>query len=105
MRATWPGARSGRISITTLPLVVSRIMVLSVLVIGCLSLEGSVVDETDGNRLAGDRPRHSRREVERRAARERRVDGIKIGIPRFRRNPGADISHARRRDDLAAAPE
>src|SRR5581483_9626410 len=29
MRATWPGARSGRISITTLPLVVSRIMVSS----------------------------------------------------------------------------
>src|SRR5579871_2914790 len=33
MRATWPGARSGRISITTWPLVVSRIRVLSLIVL------------------------------------------------------------------------
>src|SRR5579885_2750162 len=33
MRATWPGARSGRISITTLPLVVSRVSVSSGLAI------------------------------------------------------------------------
>ncbi len=78
-------------------------MVFSV-VIG-LSFKDPVVDETDGNGLAGDGGGHPRREVHRRATRERRVDRLEIGIPGFRRNPRTDVSHARRRDDLPVALE
>src|SRR5271166_4750506 len=47
MRATWPGARSGRISITTGPCVVSSVSVSSGLaIVLCLSLL-AIVDEME----------------------------------------------------------
>src|SRR5262245_29997910 len=72
MRATCPGARSGRISMTTSPLEVSRIMVLSVaslIVLGSLFV--SPIYETHEVRAARHRVAERFRERQRRAA----VDG------------------------------
>src|SRR5262249_20631501 len=72
MRATWPGARSGRISITTSPWVVSRISVLSpASLMGLGSFLVSAVYELKGKRTTCHRIAESRRERHRRAG----VDG------------------------------
>src|SRR5882672_856112 len=72
MRATWPGARSGRISMTTWPLVVSRISVLSVasLIVLDSFLVSLFYEDLDG-RTARQRVAERFRERQRRAG----VDG------------------------------
>src|SRR5207247_536207 len=55
MRATWPGARSGRIRMTTLPLVVSSVSVFSASVMGCSLLAGARL--IDGRRRPARRQR------------------------------------------------
>src|SRR5436190_22662138 len=93
MRATWPGARSGRIWMTTLPLLVSRISVLSLSVISCSCLlEFPIVDESHGKGSAGRRVPKSIGERQRRATLDhlghRRAVGQSIIIGRVRRFEG-----------------
>src|SRR4029077_18054063 len=72
MRATWPGARSARISITTSPWVVSRISVLSpASLMGLGSFLVSAVYERKGERTARRGVAEARRALQRRAG----VDG------------------------------
>src|SRR5499427_3856598 len=76
MRATWPGARSGRISITTSPWVVSRIRVfwsLSVMVSDSFFV--SSVDEWKDGGTSGHRIAEPLRKRQRRAG----VDGLDRG--------------------------
>src|SRR5262249_739420 len=69
MRATWPGARSGRISMTTWPLVVSRIRVLSLIVLNSFLV--ALIYEAHDRRAARHRVAERVRERQRRAG----VDG------------------------------
>src|ERR1700746_2045104 len=95
MRATWPGARSGRIAITTGPLVVSRRSVLpaasalSVMVCPFCLDELAVVDEAHGHRSPGESIAERVGEVQRHAAFQRLSHGGTIRHPflvgRFRR--------------------
>src|ERR1700687_3347311 len=106
MRATCPGARSGRMAITTLPWVVSRISSFCLSVMGLLlSLSGSVVDKTDGDRAARDGAAHSCAERQRRATLQRLRNGATIDLPGLVANSRRRIGHARLADDLAVALE
>src|SRR4029077_19846898 len=96
MRATWPGARSGRISITTWPLVVSRIMVLSVaslIVLG--SFQVSLIHETHDVRTARHRVAERFRERQRRAGVDGGDCGALIERPGLRRRLVRHIGETR----------
>src|SRR5271167_2741336 len=62
-------------------------------------VDGSVVYETDGDRAPG--ATHSPAEMQRRAARERRIHGVAIDIAHLRRCLVARIGDAGRRHDFA----
>src|SRR5581483_670068 len=68
MRATWPGARSGRISITTLPLVVSRVSVFSASAMVLYLLLFPGIEKSKDHRPARDRIAEAFRKRKRRAA-------------------------------------
>src|SRR5215470_16476240 len=86
MRATWPGARSGRISITTSPWVVSRISVLSpASLMGLGSFLVSAVYERKGERPPRDGVTEPIGERQRRAGVDRGGRGALVERPRLRR--------------------
>jgi hypothetical protein len=62
---------------------------------------GSVVYETDGDRAPGDAATHSPAEMQRRAARERRIHCVAIDIAHLRRRLVARIGDAGRGHDFA----
>src|SRR5690349_2199465 len=104
MRATWPGARSGRISITTLPLVVSSVSVFSGLAIEeCLSLFAGIV-EAEKEWPAGDRIAQCGRHWQRRAALHHQDQRAVIGELLIIRNV-ARLMGDTRAEDLAVALE
>src|SRR5690242_10842538 len=95
MRATWPGAKSGRKAMATGPLVVSRTSfcgsACAVMLRPCF-LEVSAVDESHGHGAAGERIAERLGERERRAAgdrlRQREAIGVALGICCTRRLVG-----------------
>src|SRR3954467_9994730 len=111
MRATWPGARSGRISMVTGPCVVSRIRVFSVaLMLVSLALEGKscqvnfAATELDPERMAPGGAGHCIGKWHRRAALQRLhhrdpvlqpvvVEGLRgfIGNPRMAQNVSGPV--------------
>src|SRR3981189_3194512 len=105
MRATCPGARSGRISITTLPCVVSRIRVLSpawlILSSFCVSpvYEGKEVG-TSGHRVA-----EPFREGQRRAGADGGDRDALVERPGLRRRPARHDGGTPRAQDLARLRE
>src|ERR1700722_9636989 len=110
MRETWPGARSGRISIRIVPLVVSRISVLSascafsVMDVLCL-LEFSVVDETDGHGPARERVAEPIGERQWIAAPQRLRHGDAIGEALVLRRARRFIGDFRPAENLSLAGE
>src|SRR6266849_1782423 len=106
MRVTCPGARSGRIAMTTLPCVVSRIIVLSWSVMGALCLfEFSIVDEPHGERAAGDRVPERIGERQGRTAFEHLGYGQAVGQPVIVARAGRFECDPRLAEQLAVAPE
>src|ERR1044072_7207566 len=104
MRSTCFGARSGRNSITTLPLVVSSVSFsLSAMMLNFL--DAAIVDETQREGTPGERIAERGGEGERRAARQRVGHGALIDGPGICGNPRRHRSEARLAQDFAAAIE
>src|ERR1043166_8059464 len=99
MRSTCFGARAGRSAITTWPLVVSRISVLSLSAMELHFLAVAPVEEIDPEHAARSRGAHRLRERHRRAQVDRFGDRLIIAIAQFRR----DLLDER--DDLRLAEE
>src|SRR3989442_14955444 len=106
MRATWPGARSGRIRMTTWPLVVSSVSVFSALVMDVLCLlEFSIVDEPHGKRAAGDCVPERIGERQGRATFEHLGHGNAVGQPFVIRCAAGFECDPRLAEEFAVAPE
>src|SRR5215471_786497 len=110
MRATCVGARSGRISIATVPLVVSRMRRLLVSsafsVMGCpCLLEFSVVDESQRHRAPGKRTAERIGEAQRKATGERLRQCGPIGHALLLGRTRRLVGDARLAEELAAALE
>src|SRR5262249_39975195 len=105
MRDTWLGARSGRISTTTRPLVVSNTILWSSLMVLLRSAVLAVVDEPGPDRAAGNGRARTAGQPERRAAVQRVDDGALIGRPDLVRQRRGRIGKARLSHDLACAVE
>src|ERR1043166_7433679 len=99
MRSTCFGARSGRSAITTLPLVVSRISVLSLSAMELHLLAVAPVEEIDPEHPPRRRGAHRLREGHRRTQVDRFGDRLIVAIAQFRR----DLLDER--DDLRLAEE
>src|SRR5215469_12772969 len=106
MRATWVGARSGRMSIATVPWVVSRMSrsAFSVMANPCL-LELSVVDESQRHRASGERIAERVGETQGQAAGERLRERCPIQHALLLGCGGRLVGDARLAEQLAAALE
>src|SRR5215470_6757009 len=115
MRATCCGARSGRMATMTVPWVVSRISVsLSLMCSSGMAawrplcrpcLRAPVVDETDGERAAGQRVAERLGKPQWRAAPERVGDRLLIGGTLSVAGSGRQVGEPRLAEDLAGAGE